>query len=93
MSHRALLQTLTHLRQGRITLATLSSPALDELITRSQLAEYLHTTVGRLAQDSYHGRGIPFVKHGRKVLYRRSDVQKYLQDNTFQSTADAQGVV
>ncbi len=65
---------------------------MDQLVTPAELAKTLHTTPGALAQKRLHGDGIPFVKDGRKVLYRLSDVQKYLADNTFQSTAEAEGV-
>lgn len=57
-----------------------SSPA--ELGTPGEVAGFLHTTVATLAQDRYLGRGIPYVKHGRKVLYRWEDVHDYLEANT-----------
>lgn len=47
-----------------------------------QVAEILHTTTGSLAQDRYLNRGIPYVKHGRKVLYRWADVYAYLDQHT-----------
>ncbi|WP_308103110.1 MULTISPECIES: helix-turn-helix domain-containing protein [unclassified Nocardia] len=59
---------------------------MDQLLTPAELAEYMHTTVASLAQDRYRGRGVPFVKRGSRVLYRASDVAKYLADNTFQGT-------
>lgn len=52
------------------------------LATAEQVAECLHTTTSSLAQDRYHRRGIPYVKHGRRVLYRWSDVYAYLEANT-----------
>ncbi len=53
-----------------------------EMATPPEVAEYLHTTPAALAQDRYLGRGVPYVKHGRKVLYRWSDVHAYLAANT-----------
>lgn len=53
-----------------------------ELATPDEVAQVLHTTTARLAQDRYIGRGIPYVKHGRKVLYRWADVHAYLDANT-----------
>ncbi|MEP9417463.1 helix-turn-helix domain-containing protein [Gordonia sp. VNQ95] len=52
------------------------------MATPSQVAEFLHTTSASLAQDRYHGTGIPYVKHGRRVLYRWADVRAYLESNT-----------
>ncbi|GAA12582.1 helix-turn-helix domain-containing protein [Gordonia alkanivorans] len=53
-----------------------------ELATPSEVADYLHTTAAALAQDRYLGRGLPYTKHGRKVLYRWADVDAYLAANT-----------
>ncbi len=50
--------------------------------TPAQVATFMHTTTAALAQDRYHRRGIPYVKHGRKVLYRWTDVYAYLEANT-----------
>lgn len=50
--------------------------------TPAEVAEALHTSPASLAQDRYLGRGIPYVKHGRKVLYRWADVHAYLDANT-----------
>nr|WP_026306569.1 hypothetical protein [Smaragdicoccus niigatensis] len=43
----------------------------------SEVARYGRTTVQRLAQDRYLQRGIPFIKDGRKVLYRWDDVRNH----------------
>lgn len=54
-------------------------PALAE---PSEVAEVLHVSEASLSQDRYLGRGLPYIKHGRRVLYRWSDVQEYLDSNT-----------
>lgn len=57
-----------------------------------QVAAYLHTTEDGLAQMRYRGTGPKFVKVGpRKVIYRWSDVQAYLDANTCQRTDDPRG--
>ncbi len=38
----------------------------------------LNLTLGALAQDRYQGRGIPYVKFGRRVRYRQAGVARYL---------------
>ncbi|WP_347955448.1 DNA-binding protein [Gordonia aichiensis] len=53
-----------------------------EFATPKSLSEFLHTTPQALSQDRYLGRGIPYVKFGRKVLYRWSDVYAYLDAHT-----------
>ena len=71
------------------------SASLDELpamITPPELARLLRTTTNSLAQDRYLGRGVPFVRHGRKVLYARTDVLAYLDQNRCQRTDDPRGV-
>ncbi|MCV7176139.1 helix-turn-helix domain-containing protein [Mycolicibacterium sphagni] len=57
-----------------------------EMMTAQQVGEYLQVSSASLAQDRYRGDGIPFVKIGKRVRYRRSDVANYLEDNTFQQT-------
>jgi len=55
---------------------------LPELMLPKELAPVLRTTTASLADDRYLGRGIPFVRHGRKVLYRKAAVLAYLKANT-----------
>jgi hypothetical protein len=71
------------------------STTLDELptlLTPPELARLLRTTTNSLAQDRYLGRGVPFMRHGRKVLYARADVAAYLDQNRCQRTDDPRGV-
>ena len=56
-----------------------------------QVAELLDTTEAGLAQMRYRGTGPRFVKVGKKVLYRWSDVRDYLDANTLQRTDDPRG--
>jgi excisionase family DNA binding protein len=60
------------------------------LITQSDLASLLGISKRKLERDRHIGIGIPFVKVGRRVLYRREDVLKFLEKNRFSSTAQAQ---
>lgn len=59
---------------------------MDELLTPEQLAEYLHASVNSLANDRYMGVGVPFVRVGRRIRYRRLDVVAYLEANRFSRT-------
>jgi excisionase family DNA binding protein len=62
----------------------------SELLTPDQLAERLHTGKNTLAQWRYHGTGPQYVKVGRKVHYRASDVEAWLDAQTRQHTGATQ---
>ena len=62
---------------------------LQPLNTQPHLAEVLFVSERKLERDRHEGTGIPFVKIGRRVLYRREDVLEYLMANRFTSTAEA----
>jgi hypothetical protein len=64
------------------------SMQLPALATPSEVAQYLRTTTAALAQDRYKGTGPRFIKRGRRVLYRWSDVLDWLDRNTIQRTDD-----
>ena len=66
---------------------------LPPLLTPAELAELMRTTTNSLAQDRYLGRGVPFIKNGKRVLYARTAVLNYLESNTAQRTDDRRGVV
>lgn len=61
------------------------------LATAEEVAEYLRTTKAKLANDRYRGVGPKFVKHGRRVLYRWSDVYAWTEENLMQRTDDRPG--
>lgn len=54
----------------------------DPLRKPEEVAEYLGTSVGGLAQMRYRGNGPKFLKLGRKsVRYRDSDLKEWLEEN------------
>ncbi|QXU53956.1 AlpA family transcriptional regulator [Rhodococcus sp. LW-XY12] len=61
------------------------------LATAEEVAEYLRTTTTKLANDRYRGIGPKFVKHGRRVLYRWTDVYAWTEANLMQRTDDTPG--
>ncbi|MFF0816154.1 helix-turn-helix transcriptional regulator [Rhodococcus sp. NPDC003318] len=63
------------------------------LATPDEVAEFLRTSVAKLANDRYRGVGPKFVKHGRRVLYRWADVMAWADANTLQRTDDRPAVV
>lgn len=59
----------------------------NALVTSRQAAEILGVPEGTLGQWRFAGRGPKFVKVGRMVRYRVSDIDEYLEERTVTSTA------
>jgi hypothetical protein len=53
-----------------------------------EVAKLLGTTEDGLAQMRFRGTGPKFIKRGRRVLYRWSDVRAYFDANTLRRTDD-----
>ncbi|CRK54419.1 conserved hypothetical protein [Rhodococcus sp. RD6.2] len=51
-----------------------------ELATPEEVAEFMRTSTGRLAQLRYKGGGPRFVRDGRRVLYRWTDVHAWVDE-------------
>lgn len=60
---------------------------LPPIITAAVLAKVLNISPASLAQDRYLGKGIPFVKIGKRVRYMRTDVLEYLAANRVEGVA------
>ena len=58
---------------------------LDPLMTEQQLADLLGKSPKTLEADRGKGVGIPYVRVGRSIRYRTSDVEKYLDERTVRS--------
>lgn len=71
---------------GRDCTQLSDSPAVPQLATPVQIAEYLHTTVDSLAQMRYLGNGPAFIKVGNRVRYRWTDVLEWLEQRTMRRT-------
>ena len=72
--------------QTSITQATVEVPALWDTY---QTAEYLKVSPKWLERDRWKGATIPYVKVGRSVRYRASDVLAYLAENSVDSERGA----
>ncbi len=53
-----------------------------EYLTTEQVAQRLHCSTSKLHKDRFNGRGLPYVKHGRQVLYFWPDVVSALSERT-----------
>ncbi|MEF8702924.1 MAG: helix-turn-helix domain-containing protein [Candidatus Accumulibacter sp. UW26] len=66
------------------------SAPLNELLTEQQAATLLHVTPGTLSVWRCTGRySLPFVKVGRNVRYRLSDLNAWLESRTQTNGATA----
>ena len=52
-----------------------------EYLTPSDLSNEYSLNIGTLEQDRHHKRGIDYIKVGSKVLYKRIDIETYLEAN------------
>lgn len=67
-----------------------TTPAGRPLMTEEQAAEYLGLTPRFLQARRYRGGGPRFVRVGsRTVRYRPEDLRKWVEERTYQSTAEA----
>ena len=68
-----------------------TNPADLDVALPKQVAELLDTTQAGLAQMRYRGTGPKYIKAGKKILYRWSDIRAYFEANTLQRTDDPRG--
>src|SRR3954462_12353117 len=63
-------------------------PTQDRLLTEAEVARRQSRSVKTLQNQRVNGDGIPFLKLGRSVRYRLSDVVAWEQSNFRISTSD-----
>jgi excisionase family DNA binding protein len=61
----------------------------DVYLTQREAAEVLRLSERTLERHRLAGSGPAFVKAGRRVLYRRADIEAWAAANTFRSTSEA----
>ncbi len=65
------------------------SAPTSALFNQQKLAVVLDCSTQLLERNRWEGKGIPYLKIGRKVLYRKSDVLSFLQQQKiYRSTCD-----
>jgi len=64
---------------------------IERLLNTKEVSKILGVTVKSLANSRYTGIGIqvPYQKIGRLIRYKESDLEKYLEANTFNHTGEA----
>ncbi|MDX2347166.1 MAG: DNA-binding protein [Legionella sp.] len=59
------------------------------LFNQATLAAILNCSTQLLERNRWAGEGVPYLKMGRKVLYRKSEVLGFIQQlKTYHSTSD-----
>ena len=51
------------------------------LLTPQEYARYCRCSVRTLDRERAEGRGCPYVRLGRRILYRRADIDQYMQEH------------
>ena len=64
---------------------------MTETMNTTATASLLGLSPSTLSIWRYQGRGPKYLKFGRRVLYRRSDVELYIEAHQHQSTAEYEG--
>ena len=57
---------------------------MSKLATPEEYAEYRATTTRALADERYRGTGPRFIRYGRAIRYRWTDIHAYEEANTFE---------
>ena len=53
-----------------------------ELLSEKEVAKIYKINVRTLQRERSLGTGMPYVKLGKRVRYKRSDVEKYIDQHT-----------
>jgi len=64
-------------------------PDLPKVITAKVAARYVGLSASTLAKLRLNGNGPTYCKLGRRVLYRPTDLDEWLQSRTARDTSDA----
>ena len=69
--------------------------ASNGLLDTKQASDFLGINDKSLANSRYTGTGIqiPYIKIGKIVRYRQSDLEAYIENNTFTHTGEARGLL
>ena len=68
---------------------------IDKLFTTAQAAKQLHISPGTLNNARSTGTGIviAYRKIGSRVFYKQSDIEAYIEKNTFTHTGEVRGLL
>jgi predicted DNA-binding transcriptional regulator AlpA len=55
---------------------------IDPLLNQKQTADILSMSEAWLEQSRFRGTGLPYIKIGKSVRYKLSDIQAWISDHT-----------
>ena len=61
---------------------------INRLFTTKQLADILGFAPKTLSNQRVLGTGLPFIKIGNAVRYKKSDIETYIEENTFEHSGN-----
>jgi len=61
------------------------------LFNQNTLAAILNCSTQLLERNRWAGEGVPYLKIGRKVLYRKSEVLEFIQQQKIYRSTSSQG--
>lgn len=75
-------------RYAGLILASLGPGSPDLLLKPKDVSQLIYKSEQWLALQRMNGDGIPFLKVGRSILYRKSDLVQWLESRVVASTAE-----
>ena len=63
-------------------LQTRRGETMEVLLKEEDVAEMIKLALSTLRNMRHNQKGLPYVKLGRAVRYKRSDVEQYINENT-----------
>jgi len=63
---------------------------MENLLNADAAAGFLNLSKSTLAKMRLSGNSPKYIKMGRRVAYRRTDLETWVESQTFQSTAEYQ---
>jgi excisionase family DNA binding protein len=76
------------LQDRNLTPARPVSKQLEEFLTSKQAAAYLRVSKSYVDKLRVYGGGPRFLRFGRKILYRRSELNVWAEERCFGSTSE-----
>ncbi len=60
----------------------------NQLLTVNDAAQFLSLSASTLAKMRLSGNSPRYIKMGRRVAYRQTDLESWISDKSFQSTSE-----
>lgn len=71
----------------------LAKEQTEEFLTPKQAADYLRVSKSYLDKLRVYGGGPKFLRFGRKILYRKAELNRWAAERSFSSTSQYRQIV